>query len=165
MNSGFYSPLKSSNKSFTLVELVIVIIIVGILASIGLTQYEAVVERSRTAEAKIQFALMRDYVVSYYLEHGTVAGMQNEDVGVDDTCVPTHYYRYGISSLYCEDPAVPISLHAQRCKSDGKTPNARSPDEYLLTLEYWVATGAVHMHCQYNQGGREGQGCVGMPSP
>ncbi|MDD5130223.1 MAG: prepilin-type N-terminal cleavage/methylation domain-containing protein, partial [Candidatus Omnitrophica bacterium] len=40
-------------KGFTLVELIIVVIIVGILASIGLTQYNKVVEKSRAAEARM----------------------------------------------------------------------------------------------------------------
>jgi len=39
-------------RGFTLLELVVVIIIVGILASIGLTQYTTVVEKGRAAEAK-----------------------------------------------------------------------------------------------------------------
>ncbi|MBU0547795.1 MAG: prepilin-type N-terminal cleavage/methylation domain-containing protein, partial [Candidatus Omnitrophica bacterium] len=34
-------------KGFTLIELIVVIIIVGILASVGMTQYTKVVEKGR----------------------------------------------------------------------------------------------------------------------
>lgn len=39
-------------KGFTLLELIVVIIIIGILATLGFTQYTKVVEKGRTAEAK-----------------------------------------------------------------------------------------------------------------
>lgn len=39
-------------KGFTLLELIIVIIIIGILATLGLTQYARMVERGRGAEAR-----------------------------------------------------------------------------------------------------------------
>ncbi len=39
-------------RGFTLLELIIVIVVIGLLASIGVTEYFKVVERSRGSEAK-----------------------------------------------------------------------------------------------------------------
>ena len=44
---------------FTLIEIVVVIIIVGIFSCLGFTQYTKVVEKGRTAEAKSILGALR----------------------------------------------------------------------------------------------------------
>ena len=46
-------------KAFTLIEIIIVIIIVGILAALGISQYSIIVERGRITEAKTRLGTMR----------------------------------------------------------------------------------------------------------
>lgn len=55
--------------AFTLVELIIVIIIIGILATIGTVNYYGVLEEARSAEA---YSVLSDIVKAekaYYIEH------------------------------------------------------------------------------------------------
>jgi len=57
-------------KAFTLLELIVVIIIIAVLGSIGYTQYNAAVERSRTVEAVQILGAIRTAQEAYYLEYG-----------------------------------------------------------------------------------------------
>ena len=62
-------------RSFTLLELIIVIIIIGILAVLGFTQYGRMVERSRGAEAKAILGDIRKLAYAYRMEHGNLGGL------------------------------------------------------------------------------------------
>ncbi len=105
---------------FTLIGLIVVIIIVGILAAVGMTQYSLIVEKSRTAEAKIRIGTMRQLAYQFYLENGSLVLLQNADLGVDNTCASTGYYRY----VMLGGTTDWRYLAAYRCTSGGKTPNA-----------------------------------------
>jgi len=103
---------------FTLIELIVVIIIVGILAAMGISQYSLTVEKSRLAEAKIRIGAMRQLAYDYYLNNGTFVGIANPDVGVDNTCYSTDYYRYTVAS----SAAAVMYMRATRCSGQGKAP-------------------------------------------
>ncbi len=145
MNKGFTPVSKSSIKSFTLIELIVVIIIVGILAAVGLSQYSLTVEKSRLAEAKIRIGTMRQLAYEYWLNNQDMTNIQNPDVGVNYTCTSTDFYRYyiGSTSTYAD-------LNARRCTSGGKSPNASR--EYRYYLRYYPGTGESNWYCYYPDG-------------
>jgi prepilin-type N-terminal cleavage/methylation domain-containing protein len=133
----------SSRNSFTLVELIIVVIIVGILASLGLTQYNLMVEKSRTVEAKVRIGVMRQLAYEYYLNNGDLTGIESVDLGVDNTCTSTDFFRYykGTSS------STVVNLVALRCTSGGKVPNASRA--YYYYPAYYPSTDSMVWHCRY----------------
>ena len=57
-------------KSFTLTELIIVIVIVGILVALGLPSYNRIKEKSLDREAKASLALIRAAEKIYKMEQG-----------------------------------------------------------------------------------------------
>jgi prepilin-type N-terminal cleavage/methylation domain-containing protein len=112
----FSSLPRFSIKAFTLVELIIVIIIVGILASLGLTQYSLLVENSRTVESRTLLSTLRSDIIGYNLENGTYPSSDYQGTSAPITCVSTNYFQYDFSD-------GPPRVRARRCTSGGKTPN------------------------------------------
>ncbi|TAM38164.1 prepilin-type N-terminal cleavage/methylation domain-containing protein [bacterium] len=142
-------------QGFTLIELIVVIIIVGILAAVGMTQYSSIVEKARTVEAKVRIGAMRQLTYQYYLENGTLAGLQNSNVGVDDNCYSTDFYSYGLGAT---DGSTWVDLYAHRCSSGGKTPNVST--RYYYYLRFYANTGAGTWACHYDD---SSSGCFGAP--
>lgn len=148
--------IKSAKRSFTLLELVVVIIIVGILSSIGFVLYSRQIERSRTAEAIAQISIMRQLTKEFYLKYGALDDMENSDVGVNDTCSSASYYRYRIGSAHRTSERV--GLVADRCTSGGKTPN--TDRRYYFTLLYYPVDDQSMWCCGYVD---DGSSCFGLP--
>lgn len=128
-------------KGFTLIEILIVIIIIGILATLGLTQYGKVMEKSRGAEAKAIIGTLRSEAAAFYLENdNSLAASATYPNGFDNTiagigsrtdqipgpalanCAESHYFFYAVSVA---DPV--LTTTATRCGAAGKgnlTPSA-----------------------------------------
>ncbi|MFA4854927.1 MAG: prepilin-type N-terminal cleavage/methylation domain-containing protein [Candidatus Omnitrophota bacterium] len=141
-NKVFISPPKSLSRSFTLIELIVVIIIVGILAAVGISQYSLIVEKGRTAEAKVRIGTMRQLAYQYYLENKDMTNIQDADVGVDYTCYSTDFYKYHTSP----SSSSGVHLYAYRCTVDGKTPNVSRMYRYEL---WFFPAGQSDWHCRY----------------
>ena len=132
-------------KGFTLLELIVVIIILGVLATLGLTQYGRMVERSRGAEARAILGNLRKFAAGYYMEWGSTTGMPANLLGlgtqqdqVPTVCRGSHYFSYGIAGN--ADPE--IGFGATRCitGSAGKPPNSSVAFRLALTTNF--LTGA-----------------------
>jgi len=70
-------------KGFTLMELIIVVVIIGILAMVGLPQFFKVAERGRAAEGIALLGSLRNAQLRRAAERGTTTAVAAElDVGV-----------------------------------------------------------------------------------
>ena len=78
-------------KGFTLVELLVVVLIIGILSSVALPQYTKAVEKSRVTEAKILLKKISDAADLYYLANGEDS-WKIEDFDID---IPGTYENQG----------------------------------------------------------------------
>ena len=113
-------------KGFTLIELIVVIIIVGILASVGMTQYTKVVEKGRGAEARLILGSLRTAEIAENMENGAYQTVANLGVSAPTACAATHYFSYSCA-------AASGTCTATRCTSGGKTPD--SATAYTKTVD------------------------------
>jgi len=133
-------------KGFTLLELIVVIIILGILATLGYTQYVKTIEKMRGAEARAIFGSILKLATSYWLEKGTVAGISNADVNIGsganlipDSCSSTHYFYYWV---WPPTPPDLVGMVAVRCTGGGKSPQGTEVSPLAgIVLEANLRTG------------------------
>jgi type IV pilus assembly protein PilE len=121
----------SRSKGFTLLELIVVVIIIGVLATLGFTQYTKLVERGRGAEAKTVLGQIRTAQEIYKQEQGNYsASMTTLVIDAPSACTTTNYFSYSVT-----DTSLAI---ATRCAASGKNPN--SSLGYTISLTYSTAT-------------------------
>ena len=94
--------MKLKNRSgFTLLEVIIVIIIVGVLASLALPRFFSTIEYSRGSEAMQSIATVRQSMERCYLMRvsytGPCASFANLDVENPNTA-PNAHFTYAITS-------------------------------------------------------------------
>jgi len=133
-------------KAFTLIELIVVIIIVGILAALGISQYSTMVEKGRGAEARTILGQMRKLAYEYYLQNGTVDGITSADLNLGSSssqipsgCRSTHYFYY-YKSVAVSNPV--FRGVAVRCMTNGKSPQwTGDPTNPVVYLDSNFAIG------------------------
>src|SRR3989338_7500069 len=141
-------------KGFTLIELVIVLIIVAVLGTLGLTQYTRLIEKARGAEAKEILGYIRKQAAGYYMERNSMVGLTNAMVSISGTggvpgpavsgagsttdCAATHYFWYTITGT--APTATTLIATEGRCTAGGKNPNVSAAASLTLTSNFSAGT-------------------------
>jgi len=132
-------------KGFTLIELMIVIIIIGVLATIGIVQYQSAVEKSRGAEAKAVIGYLRGQCAAKYMETGDTTDCTTTVLNLGSTlgtsiptsgCLATNFFQYSVTATTPDR----MAFVATRCTTGGKTPQGKTAATVNLTTNYTAGT-------------------------
>ena len=109
------------NTGFTLLEIIIVIIIIGVLASLAMPRFFRTVEYSRATEALANLSAMRQSMQRCFLQHNSYAApfcdtLTRLDVD-DPSADPTSHFTYNVQTV----TANTFILRATRNALDGGT--------------------------------------------
>ena len=93
---------SSSLKGFTLIELVVVVIIIGILAAIALPRYGKTVENSRVAEATSVLGTIREAQMRYVAEYDDYTNVLSDlDLNI---AVAGRYFNFDVDAASSAEP-------------------------------------------------------------
>jgi prepilin-type N-terminal cleavage/methylation domain-containing protein len=91
--------LKSKEKGFTIVELLIVIVVIGILVALVITTFSGIQRRARDTERQTDIKAMHGQVEAYYAQNGNYPTLANLN---DDDWVGTNLAGLDLGAL--QDP-------------------------------------------------------------
>lgn len=69
-------------RGFTLIELMVVVVIIGILAAIAVPQFMGQSEKAKIGKAKADLKTIGSAIELYYTDHGNLPGAQNTELDV-----------------------------------------------------------------------------------
>jgi prepilin-type N-terminal cleavage/methylation domain-containing protein len=147
-------------RGFTLLELVVVIVIIGVLATLGIATYTRMIERARGAEARQVLGAIRTQAAALYIGNNNAIPAPvapttfNNMMGVganlgeiSSGCAGANAGQYYFSYNAIRDSAIQWTGTATRCTAGGKNP--QGPSAMTLTLvsdfnagtDVWGGTG------------------------
>jgi prepilin-type N-terminal cleavage/methylation domain-containing protein len=135
------------SKGFTLVELMIVVIIVGILAAVAIPLYSQSVDRSRATEAVAALGSIRSAMRNYYAEHGTYVNATFTDgapvstSGLLDVAEVDLDARYFSSECYTFNGAPTADAFSIKC--DGSASTAPAAGDVAHLTRYIDENGEI----------------------
>jgi type IV pilus assembly protein PilA len=90
--------LRNNKSGFTLVELMVVVAIIGILATLAIPQYSKFQSKARQSEAKVGLAGLQTAEQTFQTEHASYSSCLG-DIGYSSTSAK-RYYTIGFKDLF-----------------------------------------------------------------
>lgn len=140
--------MLKDGRGFTIVELLIVIVVIGILAGLVVTTYAGVQDRARDAQRKSDITAIQKALELYHIDHGAFPACSNSPYVSGDPRGSCYSSSPGLVSALVprytsELPVDPINSTEYRYryfygskKTSDTTYAASSDDNYILVVGY-----------------------------
>lgn len=151
------------NQGFTIIELLVVIVVIGILAAITIVSYNGITTRASTASAQSTARTVVQKIEIYNAETGRYP-YATTDLTTDST--KTYYFSTTSVNftLGSTQPASPNTVKYVKC---GTTPNAAQSDITSgnanltgIRIHYWTYDGTPSADNYFKAGNDVGAGVV-----
>lgn len=134
-----YIQSKRQPKGFTLIELMIVMVIIGILGAIAYPAYSNHLQKSRRVDAQAALLELAQYMERYYTTNGTYVGavLPFTASPKDDA---TKYYNLSVTGVAANAytlSGVPISTTSQATESCGTLTLSQTGAKTPTTAGCW----------------------------
>lgn len=100
----------SSNVGFTLIELVIIIVVLGILAAIAIPKYQDISSDAKEASCRGALGGLRSGVTIFYANQAVTTGTAAWPTAIDINTVGTVMEQEIPKNPYCDDADFPDSI-------------------------------------------------------
>lgn len=139
--------MHRKKAGYSLIEIAVVLIIIGVLIAIAIVEYGDLGERSRMSEAKEAIGAIRKAQALYFQDFNEFAQditylektFLKSDIPAE--CSDTHWFRYALAtgdpSAYCEAgwTGPCFMIRASRCTMNAGGKNPDSKAGYSLTFQ------------------------------
>jgi len=134
--------MKSIQKGFTLIELMIVVAIIAILAAISISQYQDYVIRSQVGEASSLSDGIKTAVAEFYQNHGTFP-TNNTSAGLAKNVSISGSY---VSSVDFQGSGTTTGVI--KAAMGGPRANSKIPNTMILIFSPITHAGSIEWKCK-----------------
>ncbi|MEN6426402.1 MAG: prepilin-type N-terminal cleavage/methylation domain-containing protein [Phycisphaerales bacterium] len=133
-----------SNKGFTMVELMVVVLIVGILAAVAVPLMSGRIDSSKWSEAKAAMGTIASAVRAYAAEKGTFATTPSlSDIGISNNELDGTYFTYGAYVLTSASATGGQVSFVITCTAGNSTRSSKPSKPASMTLTCNAANNYV----------------------
>lgn len=133
-----------SNKGFTMVELMVVVLIVGILAAVAVPLMSGRIDASKWSEGKAAMGTIASALRAYAAEKGSFGSAPTlADIGLSNNDLDGTYFThqaYAISSASASNGQVSYVI---TCTANSSTRSGKPSSPAVMTLTSSAANGYV----------------------
>ncbi len=138
-------------KGFSLLELIIVIIIVGVLSALALPRYFKMIEVARTPEAIVNLKLIREIFERCYLMSGQFIGCDWESSADNPNSQPNRHFDYSVGIA---ESSGPLGQHVATIYATRNSYELGSGDDVCMiespTCGSYEMPGSTIVLCHYD---------------
>ena len=136
---AWFNRSMKKDGGFTLVELLVVVIIVGILAAVAIPMYQGASDRSKASEAVAALGTIRSALRVYYAEHAGYPvhadTVQVDSLGLDLTSSDLVGRYFDNSDYSYSGDATSFNVIATGGTDPDTAPNADEVDGTIRTID------------------------------